>query len=171
MNQKRLAADLNLSGIQAYLTEQPDIVLAYLFGSVARGEEGELSDVDFAILLESGSDRETRLERQIKYFVELDQMISRDVQIVLLNDATPMLAYEVVRDGVLLYERNQQERVDFVVLAMKRYFDVKPMLDFFNQVVIQHIKEEGLGQRKRSPARALKAARRVHKRFASPSGN
>jgi predicted nucleotidyltransferase len=171
MEHKRRITDLDTPSIQAYLARQPDIVIAYLFGSVARGEENRLSDVDIAILLEPDLNRETQLEVQIKYLTELDQMICRDVQLVILNDAPPMLAYQVIRDGLLLYERSQEERVEFAVLAIKRYFDVQPMMAYFNQALIQRIKEEGLGQRKRSPKGALEAARRIHERLASVSGS
>ncbi|MGD9092707.1 MAG: nucleotidyltransferase domain-containing protein [Anaerolineales bacterium] len=166
-----MIADLDMAGIKAYLKGQPEIVLAFLFGSVARREENKMSDVDIAILLQPGIEQETQLELQIKFLTELDQIIRQEVQVVLLNDTTPIFAYQVIRDGLLLYERNQAEKVDFAVLAMKRYFDVKPMLAFFNQALTQRIKEEGLGQRKRSPARALEAARRVHERLESISGD
>ena len=37
--------------LEAYFAALDDVVLAYLFGSYARGQAGPLSDVDVAVLL------------------------------------------------------------------------------------------------------------------------
>jgi predicted nucleotidyltransferase len=39
------------SALKERLEQEPDVVVAYLFGSVARGTAGPLSDVDVAVLL------------------------------------------------------------------------------------------------------------------------
>jgi predicted nucleotidyltransferase len=162
--------DLDISAIKAYFAQQPEVVLAYLFGSIARGEADSLSDIDIAVLLQPDLESEACVEKQLQFMLDLDKITKQDAQVMLLNQASPMLAYQTVRDRVLLYERNPQERANFEVLTMKRYFDVKPMLEFFNQARLRRIKEEGLGRRKQRPARALEAARRVHKRLTRISG-
>ncbi len=47
---------LPVEAIQAFLSRQMDVRLAYLFGSTARGQATSGSDVDIAILLETDLD-------------------------------------------------------------------------------------------------------------------
>ena len=118
-----------------YFGRQPDVVVAYLFGSVARGQATPLSDVDIAVLLDPTAKPEAVLDRQITLLTELTQLAEMEVQLTLLNDVPPLLAYEVIREGILLHQRSGAERVAFQVKAMKEYFDVQPMLAFYNDVL------------------------------------
>ena len=118
-----------------YFGRQPDVVVAYLFGSVARGQATPLSDVDIAVLLDPTAKPEAVLDRQITLLTELTQLAELEVQLTLLNDVPPLLAYEVIREGILLHQRSGAERVAFQVKAMKEYFDVQPMLAFYNDVL------------------------------------
>ena len=149
----------------AYLARQTDIVAAYLFGSVARGQTHALSDVDIAVLLDPDIDRQTSVERQLELMVMLDDIADREVQVTLLNRAPPLLAYQVIRDGILLYERSRHERIAFEVRTMKVYFDFKPRLEFFNQTLLKRIQEVGLGGRAKRRSRTLDAARRIRERL------
>jgi len=77
------------SNIATYLSEQTDVVVAYLFGSVARGPATARSDIDLALLL----DPEVLVERQLALMVALDTYVDRDLQVTLLNSAPPMLDF------------------------------------------------------------------------------
>jgi uncharacterized protein len=144
-----------------YFSRQPDVIVAYLFGSVARGQETRLSDVDIAVLLDPMTEPEAVLDRQITRLTDLEQMARLEVQLTLLNHAPPLLAYQVIREGVLLHQRSEAERVAFQVKAMKEYFDVQPMLAFHNDALRQRIREDGLGRRRTGSLRTLEAAERI----------
>ncbi len=49
-----------------------------------------------------------------------------EVDLVLLNQAAPSLAYEAVREGQLLYERDHNARVAFEARTIQRYLDLEP---------------------------------------------
>jgi uncharacterized protein len=148
-----------------YLSRQTDVIVAYLFGSVARGQTTPMSDVDIAVLLDVSADPEALLERQITLLTDLEQLARLEVQLTLLNHAPPLLAYQVIREGVLLHQRSEAERVAFQVKAMKEYFDVQPMLAFHNDALRQRIQEDGLGRRRTGSLRTLEAAERIHRRL------
>jgi predicted nucleotidyltransferase len=160
----RTVPGIDLPATIAYFARQSDVVAAYLFGSVARDQAGPLSDVDIAVLLEPDLAMEAAVERQLQLMVALDDYADREVQVTVLNHVSPLLAYQVVRDGLLLYERSRPERIAFEVRAMKVYFDVKPMLDFYSQALLRQIQEVGLGRAKRD-SRTLEAARRIRERL------
>ena len=163
MASDRLSIDQQ--GMAAYLAEQADVVVGYLFGSVARGQATPRSDVDIALLLDAELDAQAMVERQLALMGALETFTDREVQVTILNRATPLLAYEVIREGVCLMERSLAERVAFEVAAMKRYFDLKPMLAFQQQALFQRIREVGLGTRANHDRSTLEAAERLRERL------
>ena len=110
------------------------------------------------------------MERQLDLMVTLEPYSVRNVQVVLLNQATPLLAYQVLREGARLTERSETEKVAFEVRTMKRYFGVQPMLALQGQQLFEQIQEVGLGQTPRRDHSAIEAAERLRARFQESSG-
>jgi predicted nucleotidyltransferase len=151
----------DLSRFAAYFEKQPDILVAYLFGSMARGEANERSDVDIAVLLPAEFDSEAILSRRLEILNAIGDFVDREVQVTALNQVSPFFAYQVVKEGHVVYEKDKASRVEFEVRAMKRYFDFKPILEYQNRALIRSIKEAGLGRSERGAARTLEAAERI----------
>lgn len=145
---------------------QSDVLVAYLFGSLARGQALPSSDVDVAVLIQPELDLEQSVELQLQLEMDLERLSQRPVQVTILNRATPFLAYQVIKEGLLIYERNKPERIAFQVYTLKIYFDLQPRLESLSQAAIKRIKEVGLGKRQRYSAGTLDAARRIHQRLA-----
>jgi predicted nucleotidyltransferase len=137
-----------------YLAAQPDVVAVYLFGSVAQGRARPQSDVDIAVLLAADLDEEACFNRRLRMGWEVERVIGRPTDLVVLNDAPPLLQHQVLKHGRLIFERDRAARVEFEVRAGKIYADLKPMSDFFTKVLFQEIREVGLGGRRRHPRRA-----------------
>ncbi|RIK39294.1 MAG: hypothetical protein DCC55_18465 [Chloroflexi bacterium] len=155
------APTIDLEGMKQYFARQLDIVVAYLFGSVARGRAHKLSDVDVAVLFAPEVGLEESVERQLQLMGDLEQFADREVQVTVLNRATPLLAYQVVKYGILLYERSRAERVDFYVRTLSIYFDFKPTLDLLNRAVERRIKEGRFGHRRDRHPSAVDTAREL----------
>ena len=154
-----------------FLSRQPDVVAAYLFGSQARGTARARSDVDVAVLFAARLDEQTTLERQLAILVALTDLTSREVQVTVLNRASPFFTFQVLKDGRRLYERDKAERVEFEVRAYKTYFDFQPILEYQNKMLLKRIKETGLGRKKRRPSRALEVIERIQERPARTEGD
>jgi predicted nucleotidyltransferase len=161
---------LDLAGLTDYLARQEDILAAYLYGSVARGQANCLSDVDVAVLLAADPDLQAVVERQMMLMTHLDHFSDRQVQVTVLNHASPQLVYEVIRDGRLVYESDRLARIQFEVCAMKIYFDFQPALDAYDRALTKRIQEVGLGSRKRRHPSTLGVAERVRERLAGVAG-
>ncbi len=110
--------------IRERLVDEPSVVAAWLFGSVARGTATPRSDVDVAILSRSVRSTVELLDLQ----VNLTSTVGAEVQIVELETAPTDLVHRVLRDGRLLVDRDKTERIRFEVDARNRYFDMKPIL-------------------------------------------
>lgn len=112
--------------IEAVLAKHPELELAYLFGSRAGGHAGPDSDYDFAILIDEARDLPA-LRAQMSY--ELGSALGTDkIDIVILNQAAIELAYAVVAQGMLVFERTEATRVEFEAGVMGRYGDYLPVL-------------------------------------------
>lgn len=112
-----------VEGLRAALTDQPDVVAAYLFGSHARGVARPASDVDVAVLF----DRPPAPDRRLSLLADLaTAACGRRPDLVVLNDAPAALAYRVLRDGVLLVASDDVRRIRHHVHTLDRYFDMAP---------------------------------------------
>ena len=107
--------------LRSFFQDRSRVELAYLFGSTARGTTGPLSDVDVAVRFLPGGGR--RLDERLKLQDALCRHLGSDrVDLVDLDDASPVLRYNVIRDGVLL-KGDKDVRVPFEVRTMAEYFD------------------------------------------------
>jgi predicted nucleotidyltransferase len=79
----------------------PDVAAAYLFGSVAEERTHRESDVDLAVLLawRSHATRAERFEAGIRLAGRLEPALGRRTDLVVLNDAPPLLGRHIVTRG------------------------------------------------------------------------
>jgi len=125
-------------GIERALRRHTDVVVAYLFGSRARGTSGPLSDIDVAVLLRGDGHA---LERRLALMADLAEVSGRErVDVVILNEAPVALAYRVLRDGRLLFSRDERARIEHRVRTVDRYLDMEPF---------RRVQEQGLRDRLR----------------------
>jgi hypothetical protein len=65
---------------------------------------------------------------------------SNAVDVVILNDAPPLLAYEgVIRSGRLLFEKDKLARIQFEVRAFQEYLDTAPLRKVQNRYLKEAI--------------------------------
>ncbi len=88
--------------IAAYFATQP-VLKAWLFGSYARGEQREDSDVDIMVVLDS--EAHVGLFKLSGMRLDLQDLLSRDVDLVTEKGLLPFARESAENDRVLLYER------------------------------------------------------------------
>jgi uncharacterized protein len=134
------AVESNQEAIRALL-ERSDVTLAYVFGSASRGLEREDSDLDLAILFGDRVPAAARSKLRLDLLTELVGLTHvNDIDLIILNDAPPLLAYKVASAGrSILGER--QDRFRFEVEAIKRYIDTQPLRDRIASRLDRRIRE------------------------------
>ena len=116
------------------LSEESDILFAFLFGSYAKGTQDDKSDIDIAVYLKD----ENLLERvplypsrlAIKIEKALDNKKTIDVRI--LNGSTLRFKSQVLRYGKLLHSKDEKKRIEFETSSLLQYYDFKPHLEMYD---------------------------------------
>lgn len=131
--------------LRAALERQPEVLVAYLFGSAARGRPGPLSDVDVAVLLAEDSDR---TGRRLDLIGDLAAAAGTDeIDLVVLNDAPNELAFRVIRDGRVLLCRDERARVRHRVRTILEYLDLEPLRRALAEGLRRRLAEGTYGRR------------------------
>ena len=112
------------------LEPREEVLEAYLFGSHGRGEARRESDVDVAVYVEESLATAGHWGYRAELTTLLmDALGTNDVDVVVLNQAPPVLYHRVLRDGVRLLSRDLRATTTRAGRALSRYFDYLPELD------------------------------------------
>lgn len=133
------------AALRAVLAEDLRVDCAWLFGSVARGDAGPLSDVDVAVLLDPAITPQDRVAVAAALVEELERRCGQ-VDLVLLEEASPLLRHRVFLHGFLLLERDARRRVAFEARAIQEYLDFQPLAAIYDRALIARAVEGRLGR-------------------------
>lgn len=114
--------------LQVFFGERPEVTLVYLFGSYLKRTAGPFHDIDVAVFVTP--DRLRKLDRALPYGygAELNSKLANNlrygpVDVVLLNQAPPLLLRQIIGTGKLVLCRSEAERIRFEVGSLKRHAD------------------------------------------------
>jgi predicted nucleotidyltransferase len=119
--------------LRRVLEADPRIAYALLFGSSVRGMHGG-SDIDLALGLSSGV--ELSVLELGDLAARLEAAAGRPVDLVLLDEAPPGLAYRVFRFGLELVVRDRRALVDRKARAILEYLDFRPVEELCTKGVL-----------------------------------
>jgi hypothetical protein len=116
------------------------IKVAYLFGSVIKFDK--FNDIDIGVVLEKNLNDSYKnfkfamtvareLEKEFNYKYEFD--------IKILNETPIYFQYEVIRNGKMIYTKDEIIRIKYESELVSKYLDYKPTLDFFNKKLFERI--------------------------------
>lgn len=111
----------------------------YVFGSHATGHDRSGSDVDLAALTRRVPPSMERIEIR----EELEACLGRQVDLVFLSDASPIVARQVVQNGQVVYEAHARRHAEFVVHMLSRYADLKRIRAPVEAALIGRMKDAG----------------------------
>lgn len=107
--------------LEPFLTRRKAILLVFLFGSSASGRTHPESDVDIGILFGSVPN----VSRINSLTAELSSLLKREVDLVVLNHASPILRMQVLKKGLLVFARDLKVYHQFFVDTVNQYDDLK----------------------------------------------
>lgn len=119
------------------------VAAVYLFGSLAEGKNGPLSDIDLAILLEN----EARSDIRSELYQSLYNMFSdifdlsdfKHMDIVFLDRAPLELSFDVIKNGQVIFDAKPDLRNTFESRVSLLYVDFQPLLRDFDKNILSRL--------------------------------
>lgn len=122
----------NAAKIRQALLNFTEVDFAYLFGSSARGDTTQSSDIDVAVYINTakGSDF---FDIRLKLIEAITRATHKSADVTILNTASLFLKYVAIKEGIVLFERDYGQRVEFELKSTNEYFDYKPVIDLYRE--------------------------------------
>lgn len=129
--------------------DREGVVAGALIGSQARGNPGPLSDVDVAVWHDPGLDSRGRFDLQVSLAGDVGRALGTDeIDLVLLNNAPPLMQQRAIRDGKRLVERDHDERVRLETRAILNFLDTAPLRAELGRGMRRRMEEGRFGRRR-----------------------
>lgn len=112
---------MNIDALKNYFDKRNDIAFAFLYGSQAKGKETKLSDVDIAVYFYPKNRHPIEFEEEIYYdnedkiSLELERLLKKEVELLVLNRAPATIAASALR-GIPLVIHDWGLYLDFMVV-------------------------------------------------------
>lgn len=110
----------NLADLKLYLESREEILFAYLFGSLSKGNASPLSDMDIAVYLKEGDFSEKRLEI-LGYLIEIFK--TDNIDLVILNTAPLTLRMSIIQNKTILADNEPYIRHHFESATIRTFLD------------------------------------------------
>ncbi len=123
-----------ISKIREVLESFEDIEFSFVFGSYARGNANELSDIDIAIFQDEKKSKYDYIMREFEVETKLlKQMPSKKFDVRTLNIAPIVVVGKILNEGMLIFVRDEKFLNEFVERNRLKYMDYmiiyKPLLE------------------------------------------
>jgi predicted nucleotidyltransferase len=143
LQMNRIGKEVLCTVLPEFFKAREYVELAYLFGSTAEETEGPLSDIDIGVYLSGKLTKGERIEKRLELMGELSTLLKTDhVDLLVMNDAAPVINFEVIRPNVPLFVRNEDLKLDVEQHVMSRYLDRKYHEEFLNRELLKRIREK-----------------------------
>lgn len=115
-----------LEKLTHFFQSREEVMFAYLFGSAARNRLTLLSDIDIAVAMDPAKITEANLP--YGYHAELTSHLmnilqTNDIDLVLFNDASPVLKHRIFSEGIKLFCRDSGYEKQAFLCAFQEYQD------------------------------------------------
>lgn len=115
--------NLHISDIETELTGllsgYPEIAFAYLFGSRVSGKATMNSDVDIALYFNEG--QLPVMDQLLGLEDRMTSHLGQEVDILVLNSATPVIRMQVLKNGKRILENNRRAYIRFFIKTVNEY--------------------------------------------------
>jgi predicted nucleotidyltransferase len=132
-----------LEKIKKIFSKDKRIVAGYIFGSIAKGDFHDKSDIDLAVMLNPQKVKDFSLDDQLDLEVDISLALeTENYDLVVLNRAPLILQFRIISTGKLIYVYNDEIRCELEEKIMDNYYDFYIRLKQFNKEYFQALEEK-----------------------------
>jgi predicted nucleotidyltransferase len=117
----RLPEDIieRINLLKDFFMREPNVVFVYLFGGLTKARHNPLSDVDLAVYVKA-----LKKLNYLRLFSDIHDVLGTgEIDLVILNTAPISLTGRVLKDRVILVDKNPFLRHEYESLTFRKYFD------------------------------------------------
>ncbi|MHB1043092.1 MAG: type VII toxin-antitoxin system MntA family adenylyltransferase antitoxin [Eubacteriales bacterium] len=116
------------------------VTCCYLFGSRAGQDFYPDSDIDLAVIFDDFSNSKHIMALEIEmHDAAADVLKPLEVDLLFLQKAPVYLKFDVIKNGKVIYSRDEDFRTDFEDITIRDYLDFKPVLDMYYREMAEAI--------------------------------
>jgi hypothetical protein len=120
-------------GIRRVLEGHEEVLVAYLYGSAAKGLERRDSDIDVGLLLKEDFAADALYPARIAGEIKRGCALARDVDVRILNKRSYGFLHQVIGGGEVILSRDEGKRVRFETSVIDAYIDFKPFYEQYDE--------------------------------------
>lgn len=129
-----------LGSIREVISGAQDVLFAYLYGSRVQDPGLPGSDIDLGVYLKpSGIELYVRRDKELTALL-VSHLHTDQVDLRIMNVAPLPLQYRILKEGALIFSRDELQRSEFETQVMTRFFDLKPYLDEYREMLVLRIR-------------------------------
>jgi len=155
--------ELDTKKLKDYLYSRDNVIAAYIFGSyTSKKKLTPHSDIDIAVLLDDSIKNKDYGSIKLSIITDIIKLLSfNNIDVVILNTASPLLSHEIFRKGKLFFSRDEKKRLEYTVKAATRYLDTIYLRRVQDRILHEKIRSGDFGYFKGSHKYSIEKVRKV----------
>ena len=130
----------------SYFEDKPEVQAVYLYGSSVTGKNMHNSDVDIALLTLPYSNPIESFRARIRFQTEISLLIKKEVDLVFLKEVGDILAFQILKTGFVIFERDSQIHRSYIAYRNSQYLDFQYNERQMQRGMIKAIRRSCIGQ-------------------------
>ena len=129
-----------INAIKEVIEKESEVLFTYLYGSSVYHDEVFGNDIDIAVYLRT-LDMMGYLNKEEELTAALVTNLRNErIDLRILNVSPFLIQYNVIKEGIPIFVRDELERVGFEIMVMNRFFELKPYLNEYRQMLSLRIR-------------------------------
>ena len=126
-----------LQTLSELISKIENIKLCYLYGSSLKNDK--FNDIDIGIVVSNlqSSYQDLKFAMRIARALEKTLNFKWELDVKVLNHAPIYFQFEVVKQGLLLYSHDENERISYEENVINSYLDFRDTLDWFDNQILR----------------------------------
>jgi len=137
--ESQMDKDIIIQRLRDSVSSIPSLRVAYLYGSFLSRDD--FRDIDIGLFIDNGSDNEHALKYAANAGSILEEVLGfgHECDIKILNVEPVWFTYEVISTGMVLFTRNEDDRIEIETRVLIEYQDIKSMYDLFDREYLAQV--------------------------------
>ena len=129
------------------ILRQNQVVLALVFGSVAKKRPNRLSDLDLGVVLADSVPNKKYPQTRLALLDKLGRILKKQpLDVIILNQASPLLTQMAISHGKVIFCPEQNLRIQFQIKSLKEFDDAYYLRRAYYHYLEQRVKNNQLGE-------------------------